>query len=324
MGYQMRVGVWLLAAAFLAGAALSQPWVGRGRLAGAVQDAEGNPVEGASVRLTLDGAGPDEVLTNRKGGWARAGLGAGSWEVLVSKPGYVSVALTAAVNEHASAGERAFLRTTLQAGGASATDGSAAALGDDEEAQAARGLLEQGNGLLAAADYEGAIQVFLEALPSLPDGARAAVLTAIAQAQVELERDDEALATLERALSLAPANVDALRLMSRRLTALGRAEEARAYLDRMPEDQRADPEILVREGVAAYNRNHFAVAVEKLDAALAASPDWVEAYYFRGLAHLAMGNNAAAEGDFRRLLEEAPEGERAEEARQFLEYLESL
>lgn len=324
MNYRTRVAGAMLAGVLLATAAAAQAWAGRGRLSGTVQDAEGNPVEGASVQLTFGGAGPEAVSTNGKGRWARAGLGGGNWDVLVSKPGYVSTTHSALVQEYAAPADRVFLKTTLEVGAASATDGSAAALDDGEAAQAAREQLEQGNALLGAGDFEGAIQVFTGALDALPDGGKAAVLVAVAQAQVQLERDDEALASLERALTLAPSNVDALRLMSRRLTALGRGDEAQAYLDRMPEDQRADPEILVREGVALYNTNDFEGAIAKLDAAVAAAPDWSEAYYFRGLSNMAGGNNAAAAADFRRFLELEPEGEKAEEAKQFAEYLESL
>ena len=324
MSYRTRVVGAMLAGVLLAGAASAQVWAGRGRLSGTVQDADGNPIEGASIQLTLDGAGPEALLTNPKGRWAKAGLAGGSWDVLVSKPGYASTTHTGQVMEYASSSDRVFLKTTLEAGQAAAPDGSTAALADDESAQAAREMLEQGNSLLASGDFEGAIQVFTEALASLPDGAKAAVLVAVAQAQVQLERDDEALATLERALSYAPSQVDALRLMSRRLTVLGRADEAQAYIDRMPEDQRADPELLVRKGVALYNQNDFKGALAKLDAAIEAAPDWVEAYYFRGLANIAAAENAAAAADFRRLLELEPEGERAEEAKQFAEYLESL
>ena len=324
MNYKTRIAAWMLACALLASAASAQAWAGRGRLSGTVQDADGNPVEGASIQLTLNGAGPEAVSTNGKGRWARAGLGGGNWDVLVSKPGYASTTHTALVQEYAAPADRVFLRTTLEAGAASATDGSAAALDDGEAAQAAREQLEQGNNLLASGDYEEAIQVFTEALGALPEGAKAAVLVAVAQAQTQLGRDDEALASLEQALAYAPANVDALRLMSRRLTALGRGDEAQAYLERMPEDQRADPEILVREGVALYNQNDFEGALAKLNGAVEAAPDWADAFYFRGLANMAAGNNAEAASDFRRLLELEPEGEKAEEAKQFAEYLESL
>ena len=324
MNYRTRVAGAMVAGLLVAASVSAQAWAGRGRLSGTVQDAEGNPVEGASVQLTLDGAGPDAISTNGKGRWARAGLGGGSWDVLVSKPGYVSTTHSAPVQEYAAPADRVFLKTTLEAGAVSATDGSAAALDDGEAAQEARAQLERGNDLLASGDYEGAIQVFTEALPALPDGGKAAVLVAVAQAQVQLERDDEALESLEQALALAPANVDALRLMSRRLTALGRGEEAQEYLARMPEGERADPEILVREGVALYNANDFEGAIAKLDAAIEAAPEWSESYYFRGLSNMAAGRNEAAAADFRRLIELEPEGEKAEEAKQFAEYLESL
>ena len=114
-------------------------------------------------------------------------------------------------------------------------------------------------------------------------------------------------------LVLAPSTADETKLVS-----------LAEYVERMPEDQRADPEILVREGVALYNQNDFEGALAKLDAAVEASSDWADAFYYRGLANMASGNNAAAAADFRRMLELEPEGEKAEEAKQFAEYLESL
>ncbi len=321
----VRVAAALLAGTLFASTAFAQAWVGRGRLNGVVQDLEGNVVEGASVRLTLDGAGPEaEVQTNRKGRWARAGLAGGSWEVLVSKPGFVPSQHTVRLNEYATAAERPFVQTALEPADAAATDGSAAALDEGTAAQAARDSLERGNDLVRQGDYEGAIALFREALPSLGDGGKAAVLVAVAQAQVQLERDDEALASLERALGYAPSNVDALQLISRRLAALGRNDEAQRYLERLPEDLRRDPEILLREGVELYNQNDLEGARAKFDLVVQLEPEWADAHYFRGLALMASGENEAALADFRRLLELEPEGERAEEARQFAEYLESL
>ncbi len=325
MTYRTRVAVAVLAGILLTSAVSAQAWVGRGRLSGGVADLEGNPVEGASVKLTLDGVGPaEEVLTNKKGRWARAGLAGGSWEVFVTKPGYIPSQHTVRLNEYATAAERPFVKTALEPGGQEVTDGSAAALDEGESGQAARESLERGNDLLLSGDFEGAMALFNEALPSLGDGGKAAVLVAIAQAQIQLDREDEALASLEKALGYAPTNVDALQLMSRRLAALGRNDEARQYLRRLPEELRADPEILLREGVDLYNQNDFKGALGRFDAVIESKPDWAEAYYFRGLANMAAGENAAAAADFRRLLELEPEGEKADEAKQFAEYLESL
>ncbi len=322
MSYRTRVAGALVAGILLAAAVSAQAWAGRGRLSGTVQDPDGAPVAGASVKLTLDGTGPEEFLTNQKGRWARAGLAGGGWKVFVAKPGFIPTEHMTHVNEYATASDRVFLKTVLEPGEAST--GESAALDDSEAAQAARELLERGNALIGEQDFEGAIQAFTEALPALSDGAKAAVLVTIAQNQARLERDDEALASLEQALGYAPTNVDALRLMSRRLTALGRSEEAQAYIERMPEDQRADPEILLREGVELYNQDDFEGARAKFDAAIEASPEWGDAYYYRGLANMASGQNAAAAADFRRLIELAPDDPKAEEAKQFAEYLESL
>ncbi|MCY3928048.1 MAG: carboxypeptidase regulatory-like domain-containing protein [Acidobacteria bacterium] len=323
MSYRIRIAAAGIAGLLLATLLSAQGWAGRGRLSGTVEDSEGNAVEGASIKLTLDGTGPEEeVVTNRRGRWVRAGLRSGEWIVLVSKPGFVPTEHTVTLNEYATGADRPVLETALQPARAGA-DG-AAALTDDAAAQAARGLLEQGNDLIRIEDFEGAIQVFSEALPSLPDAAKVSVLVIIAQNQARLERDDEAIANLEQALSLAPDNVDALRLISRRLTALGRSEEAQQYLARLPEDLQADPEILLREGVDLYNQNDFEGAVEKLTAAIEGEPEWADAYYYRGLARMAAMQNEAALEDFRKLIELAPDDPRADEAKQFAEYLESL
>jgi len=317
MSYRIRIAAVGLAGLLLATLLSAQGWAGRGRLSGTVEDSEGKSVEGATVKLTMDGAGPDEVRTDRRGRWAKGGLRSGDWVVLVSKTGFVPTEHTVTINEYATGADRPVLKTSLrQAEGAGLTD--------DAGAQAARALLEQGNGLLAVEDFEGAIEVFSQALPSLPDGAKASVLVIIAQNQARLDRDDEAIANLEKALALAPENVDALRLMSRRLAALGRSEEAQQYLARLPEDLRADPEILLREGVDLYNQNDFEGAVEKLTAAIEGEPEWADAYYYRGLARMAATQNEAAAEDFRKLIELAPDDPRAEEAKQFAEYLESL
>ncbi len=322
MSYRIRIAAVGIAGLLLATLLFALGWGGGGRLSGTVEDSEGNAIEGASVKLTLDGAGPEEVATNRRGRWVRAGLRSGEWVVLVSKAGFVPTEHAVSLNEYATGGDRPVLKTELEPAEAGAA--GAAALTDDPASQAARALLEQGNGLLAVEDFEGAIAVFSEALPSLPDGAKASVLVIIAQSHVRLERDDEAIENLEKALVLAPENVEALRLISRRLTALGRSEEAQQYLARLPEDLRADPETLLHEGVDLYNQNDFEGAVEKLTAAIEGEPEWADAYYYRGLARMAASQNEAAAADFRKLLELAPDGERAEEAKQFAEYLESL
>lgn len=317
MSYRIRIAAAGVAGLLLASLLSAQGWAGRGRLSGTVEDSEGKSVQGATVKLTMDGAGPDEVQTDRRGRWAKGGLRSGDWIVLVSKTGFVPTEHAVTINEYATGADRPVLKTQLR-------QSEGAGLTDDAGAQAARALLEQGNGLLAVEDFEGAITVFSEALPSLPDGAKASVLVIIAQNQIRLERDDEAIANLEKALALAPENVDALRLMSRRLTALGRSEEAQQYLARLPEDLRADPEILLREGVDLYNQNDFEGAVEKLTAAIEGEPEWADAYYYRGLARMAATQNEAAAEDFRKMIELAPDDPRAEEAKQFAEYLESL
>src|SRR5688572_6190167 len=67
----------------------AQDWKGTGRLEGKVLDANGKPVEGATVKLDnpARGGGPT-VKTDKKGKWAFLGLVAGAWNIDAEADGH--------------------------------------------------------------------------------------------------------------------------------------------------------------------------------------------------------------------------------------------
>jgi tetratricopeptide (TPR) repeat protein len=64
-----------------------------------------------------------------------------------------------------------------------------------------------------------------------------------------------------------------------------------------------------RTGVAAYEGGRFAQAVTAFGSAIAAQPDWADAYYDRALANAARGQRELAISDFQQYLRIRPEAD---------------
>ena len=305
--------------AALATGAAAQDWKGRGGVQGVVVSEDDEPIAGASVTLRPQGRpdiGPEPIITDKAGRWSYLGLSGGTWTVLIEHPEYVAAEGTVSVSE-SGASRRRGLRTTLR---------SLASMVDPEverRAAALRSQLERGNSLLAEGRYGEARTEFESALTELDEANQPLILLAIARTYYQEEKVEETLASLERVLAIEPNNVEALRLISSLLVSEGRTDEAEQYMARLPEDEKLDPNALLNVGIEEYNAQDLDAALVAFDAAVRDYPDFADAYYYRGLVHLNIGHNKLSAVDFKKLLELAPDHPNAEEAKQFLEYLES-
>ncbi len=296
--------------AVVASPALSQDWAGRGRLQGVVKDPDGQPIEGATITLTRGGEGPEPFLTNKKGNWSYLGLVNGMWDVRIEYAGYVPSEGTVGANEF---GTSPTVNVTLRPIPPELLAEAAATLSLE--------LLERGNELLqegkpaeARAEYETALgELDLENHPP--------VLMGIARTYYQEDNLGEAEATLRKVVEIEPDNVDALKLLSGMLVAQGREEEARVFMERLPEGELLDADAYLNVGIDLYNSGNLDEALVEFQKVVEHFPDLPAAYYYRGLVLLNQGDNEAAAADFQKLIELAPDTPRAAEAQDFLEYL---
>lgn len=312
----------LLLSTLVATAASAQDWKGRGRVQGLVSDENGEPIDGATVTLRrggADGAGPEPLTTNKKGRWSYLGLTGGPWNVTIEYPGYAVSEGTMPVSE---IGANELLRTSLDPASAVAAEDPAAAAALAAES-AATEALTRAQSLLASGDRAGARAAMTEALESLDQAKHPQVLLAMAKSYVEDGDTAAAITTLENSLAIAPDDVESLKLISSILVNEGRQEEADAYMARLPEGAKIDPNALLNQGIQKYNGNDLDGALADFDAIVADYPDNADAYYYRGLVNMGKAQLEPAKADFRKMLELAPEHPNAGEAQQFLEYLES-
>jgi tetratricopeptide (TPR) repeat protein len=302
--------------------AFAQEWYGRGRIRGEVTDDQGKPVAGAQVHLRMGaeaidpanlGPGPKPLTTDRRGRWTTAGLAGGLWQVLVVKDGYIPSLAQAQIGADLGPPVRVVLRFIPPE--VRAAEQAAA------QQSEAIGHIEEGNRLLGEDQFAAARAAYERALALLEPANQPAVLRGVARTQYQEGQIDPAVATLQQALAIAPDDPESLQLLISVLVAAGREPEAASYIARLPSGTTLDPTVLLNLGIKHYNEGKFDEAHAEFDRAARENPELPEAYYFRGLANLALGKAAAAKVDFERLLQLAPDHQRAAEAREFLESL---
>jgi tetratricopeptide (TPR) repeat protein len=144
-------------------------------------------------------------------------------------------------------------------------------------------LIEQGQNLYDAEDFEGALQVFDEAITVLPDSpigydARGTIF-------VELEDFDRAMADYDKAIEIYPGFAQAYYNRGRLFERLGQHEEALSDL-RQTVTLDADFGYLANGliGLILYNQREYEPAIEALDAAIAFNGLYGDVYYFKGEA----------------------------------------
>ncbi len=312
----LRTAAFLIVVALLVVPALqAQDWAGKGRMQGQVTDPDGNPLVGVKITLTKDGVegkGPKPLTSNKKGRWSVLGLSGGNWTAVLEHEGFHAGEGTVKVNEFGSGPNvpvvlRPITEEEIQ----------------QAAAKSAVGVIDEGNALLEGGNYAEARAKYEEAIAGLEEEHQAPLMRGIARTYFQEGNTDKAIETLDKAIALAPEDLDSLRLIINLLVASDREADAKVYMDRLPEGMTVDSDTLLNIGIKAYNDNELEVALETFDRVVAENPENADAYYYRGLCHLNSGSSPEAKADFGRMLEIAPDHPNAGEAKQFLEYLET-
>jgi tetratricopeptide (TPR) repeat protein len=300
-----------------------QAWAGKGRLQGQVRDESGKPLQGAKVVLRKDVAdhvdestdGPKAILTDKNGKWSILGLAGGEWGVLIEKEGYMISEGRLKVNEFGPAQP---VNVTLKVIPKEVMQQAE----KQSETGQAKAALEQGNALLQQQKYAEARASYEAGMAKLPDTSlHPSILRAIADTYHKEGKTDQAVATLKKALELAPQDPVTLQLMVNLLASAGREAEAKTYMEQLPQGAMVDPAVLLNLGIKAFNEGKMDQAFSEFDRVVKENPQLPDAYYYRGLVYLNQGKNAEAKADFQKLIELDPNHANAAEAREFLKDL---
>lgn len=299
-----------------------QSWAGKGRVQGQVRDESGKPVQGATVTLRIGSDrvdpkadGPKTLTTDKNGKWSTLGLAGGAWGILIEKEGFMVSEGQIKVNEFGPAQP---INVTLKVPPKEVLQQAEQA----SEAGQAKGALERGNALLGQGQYAAARAAYEEGMAKLPDTSlHASILRAIADTYGKEGNNDQAVATLKKALEHSPDDPVTLQLLVNVLASAGREEEAKEYMAKLPAGATVDPAIILNLGIKAFNSGKMDEAFAEFDRAVKENPQLPDAYYYRALVYLNQDKKAEAKADFQRLLELDPNHANAAEAREFLKDL---
>lgn len=168
-------------------------------------------------------------------------------------------------------------------------------------------------------DREGAIAYLKRAVEIDPTLDQA--YTAMGQIQMVKKSYKEAIEAVDPLLARNPTNLEALTIRYEALKASGDKAGAAKAQEAMKAAQAAmNPDDLFKQGVALYNANNMAGAVDAFQMALTADSKHAKSHYMLGLAY-AGTDSAKAREHLEKFLELAPDDPDAAQAKEMLSYL---
>jgi tetratricopeptide (TPR) repeat protein len=300
----------LILCSFLAALAFAVPAAAQGLVQGVVTDAQGQPVDGASVVIEAEGTNRHfDMKTNKKGEFMQIGLSSGPYKVTATKD-----KLTASQSVRISQGRPASAKLVLGAAPAGA--------GDTAAVTALRKVLDDAIAATNAGKYDDAIAGFTKA-SELQPGCSACFYN-IGYAYAQKKDYDNAEPNYKKAIELKADYADAYaglasiynaqRKFDLAAAASAKASELSSVLGATGSPS-GGADALFNQGVVLWNGGKVAEAKKAWESAIKANPNHAEAHYQLGMALVNEGNLAGATTEFETYLKLAPEGSNAATAK---------
>jgi tetratricopeptide (TPR) repeat protein len=288
----------------LATLAFALPAAAQGLVQGVVTDAQGMPVDGASVVIEAEGTNRHfDMKTNKKGEFMQIGLSSGPYKVTATKD-----KLTASQSVRISQGRPASAKLVL----------GAAAAGSPAEAAAVtamRKVLDDAIAATNAGKFDEAIAGFTKASELQPTCF--ACFYNIGFAQAQKKEYDSAEASYKKAIELKADYADAYAGLASIYNAQRKFDLAAAASAKASElsstlgaagGAAGGADALFNQGVVLWNGGKVADAKKAFEGAIQANPNHAEAHYQLGMALVNEGNLPGATTEFETYLKLAPDG----------------
>jgi len=308
-----RGAVALAAVLFLASSALAQSVV-RGK----VNDAQGKPVEGATVVFEAEGVNRRvQTKTDKSGEFLQVGLQSGAYKVTASKDGVGSQTLPSTVRQGPNNQPLNFAITAS----------SAMSAADKQAAQAVQVAAGAAMEAMKAGQHDDAIAKFNEVIATVPNCADCYYNIGVAQTQKQ--RPAEAEAAFKKAIELKPDSAEAYTGLANLYNAQKKfdlAAEASAKASQFSGGAAGggSAEASFNQGVILFNAGKFAEAKTQFEAAVKADPNMSMAHYQLGMTNLNTGDFAGAVTALEAYLKVDPDGPKAAEVKAALPAVQGM
>ena len=298
---------------FLSSSALAQSV-----LRGKVNDAQGKPIEGATVTFEAEGVNRKaQTKTDKNGDFLQVGLSSGPYKVTAAKDGVGSQTLSANVRQ----GPNNPMTFSLTASsGLSAADKEAAVA-----TQAAAGAAMEA---MKAGNHAEAITKFNEVIGKVPNCAEC--YYNIGVAQTRLSKPAEAEAAFKKAIEIKPDSADAYTGLAnlyngqKKFDLAAEASANAAKYSGGAAGGAAGAEASYNQGVILFNAGKFADAKTQFEAAVKADPNMGMAQYQLGMTALNLGQFADAVTALEAYLKVDPNGSKAAEVKASLPAIQGM
>ncbi|MFQ6109346.1 MAG: tetratricopeptide repeat protein [Candidatus Aminicenantales bacterium] len=265
------------------------------KISGTVKSEEGEPIEGAMVILIFSEDGTKyELTTDREGNWRKVNLRPGRWTIGFIAEGYepqnINVQLSA-IQDLPPIDIRL-----------SRIPESPFAKGDD---------------LYQQKKYAEALQEYQRVLAENPDLYQA--YDKIGLCYYRLNDLENAAENFKLMLEKEPQSRNTLINLSAIYFEKGDLEEGMKYFRKLDEESLTDAGTFYNIGILLFKNGQIDMAVDYFNKCLARDPSFIDGYYQLGLVNLNKGDMEEAKKNLQKVIELAPESEKAAIAKKMLE-----
>ena len=297
--------IFLLILATISVSLFAQSYRGQGRMTGIVLDQDGKPLEGVKVKLfSVKGSSGFELTTDANGEWKAMYIRGGGWNLDFEKSGYVPKKISTTIEESF---KNPAVETRLQ---------KVEGLIVSDELKAA---LNQGNQLFAEKKYEEAIAAFEALVAKNPDAY--IINKNIGNAYFELQKYEQAEVYYRKVLDKEPANAGIMLLVGNCYANRGEDDKAMEIYAKIEFDKITDTNVLFNIGTAFYKQSRFEEALKYYRRSVELNSNFLDGIYQMGLTYISLQNNPEAVKIFESYLKWDADSPRADQVRNFLDYL---
>ena len=281
-------------------------------LKGVVLDAQGKPIEGATIVMESTQAASRriETKTNAKGEFLQIGLPSGAYKVTATKG-----PLTQTLQSQIRQGENRPLQFALAPGSGLSEEEKKAAAATAQAASEAIAAMQAGRDDEAIAKFNA----ILTTVPACAD-----CLYNLGLTHSKKQDWTNAEDSFKKLLALRPDSADAYNGLANVYNAQKRFDEAIAASKKAAElagpaaAGGGNAEAMYNQGVILWNSQKYAEAKTQFEAAVKADPNMALAHYQLGMAQLNLGQIPDARASFENYLKVDPNGPKAAEVKGYV------
>jgi len=284
---------------------MAQDYKGKARQGGTIEDEQGAPIDGVTVKLfSLKAQQGIEVKSDKGGRWIAAWIRGGAWRVDFTKMGYAPQSVTLDVKEGGKNPDVKVVMIKVEG----------LAMTDDIKA-----ILTKGNDAFDQKKYDEARVLYEEILTKQPDAYP--IYLNIGNCYFAMEKYDQAEENYKKVLEKDPKHVEATIAVGNCYSNRGDAAAALEWYGKIEVDKIDDPIVLYNMGISYYGNGKYEDALKFFTKAVEKQKDSPDALFQMGLTYLNLQKTAEALATFEDYLKIDGESPRADQVRGFIEYL---